>query len=251
MSIRIMSMIWEVQFPTQSQLLIALKMADFANDEGGSIYPSRSRLADQAQCSESTVKNTLKVFREIGLLKVIREGGKGPKNTTEYELNLRLVNALVTGECTIEGGGNELEIKWANKGAEFDPLDGLRGQTEDLRGQNNGAKGTSYLPTIHQEPSSRLITREGARSEGFNVLNTSEVKVLSCFTIEACDLQWKPWIDFLTTKARHDVIAAATASQRMTVFGSKWPKPDSPIPKAAKGEFSTLTETTKRITGDA
>jgi hypothetical protein len=51
-------------------------------------------------------------------------------------------------------------------------------------------------------------------------------------------------------KARHDVIAAATASQRMTVFGSKWPKPDSPIPKAAKAAVADLSETSKRIVGD-
>lgn len=170
MSIRIMSQVWEIRFPTQSQLLIALKLADFANDEGGSIYPSRSRLADEAQCSETTVKVALRGFRSIGLLKVTQEGGKGPRDTTHYAWDLRLLKALADGKCTISGGGEELEIKWADKGAEFDPFDGPRGQNSAEGGGEPCAKGATGRPQYtknHQiEPSTRggaLATQSAAR----------------------------------------------------------------------------------------
>jgi DNA-binding transcriptional ArsR family regulator len=168
MSIRLMTLMWDVRFPTQSQLLIALKLADFANDQGDSVYPSRNRLSSDTQSSQSTVKNTLRAFREIGLLHVVREGGHGPKSTTEYAINVRLVKAVIDGDCTIEGSATDLQIAWINKGSIFDPLDDLRGQSDELRGQFGEVKGSKLLTPIHQ----RTTNIEPTRKSGFG----SEVK---------------------------------------------------------------------------
>ena len=34
MSIRLMTLVWDVRWPTQNHLLVMLKLADHANDEG-------------------------------------------------------------------------------------------------------------------------------------------------------------------------------------------------------------------------
>jgi Helix-turn-helix domain len=236
MSIRLMSMIWDVQFPTQSQLLIALKLADFANDSGGSIFPSRNTLAKQAQCSETTIKNTLRAFREIGLLKVVREGGNGPKDTTEYEFDLGLVKAVIDGECTIEGSAIDLEIKGSNKGSISAPLDEIRGQSDELRGQSLPLKGSTGCPQYtnnhHLEPSrasAREVDKSGLGSEG-----KKPSKALPCFKIVPADSSWGAWIDYL--RERDSGMAFDANQSKKIVASTRWPKPESEVfhPKPMK-----------------
>ena len=219
-----MTLVWDVRFPTQSQLLIALKLADFANDQGGSVYPSRNRLADDAQCSESTVKNVLRLFRDIGLLHVVEEGGKGPRDTTKYALNTKLLTALSHGDCTMVDGDDGVEIKWVNKGAEFDPLGDLRGQPEPLRGQPDAKKGSTALPPIHQEPS--LIDTSGAcvRASDKGARSTPAKVEL----VLAGDIDWTLWIDYIERKGlRCDALIAEGA---MCIF-SQCPGPGVDMPK--------------------
>jgi len=239
MSIRVMSLIWDVRFPTQSQLLIALKLADFANDSGGSIFPSRNRLASLAQCSESTVKNTLRAFREIGFLKVIREGGNGPKDTTEYEINLRLVKAVIDGDCTIEGGATELEIKGSKEGSNIDPLDDVRGQSDELRGQPVADKGSTGYPQSINNHQLETPSRASARSEDFKSDLGSEgakpSRALPSITIQPADASWQAWIDHLRATDRAAMAFDAGQAKRIRA-STRWPKPDSQIfePKPRK-----------------
>ena len=216
-----MSMIWEIEFPTQSQLLIALKLADFANDDGGSVYPSRDRLSRNAQCSETTVKVVLRSFREIGLLHVVREGGKGPRSTTEYVWNVGLVEALVQGLCTIEGGGEEVEIKWADKGAEFDPLEELRGRSDPLRGRPDANKGAASRPqpfTNHHLDSS---LGAGAPATLRAARPTLEVK--------QGDLSWSDWLEAIEQHLGADARRTVAQAGRVMV-AARWPKPGVPMP---------------------
>lgn len=239
MSIRLMSMMWEIQFPTQSQLLIALKLADFANDEGGSVFPSKNRLARNAQCSESTVKNTLRAFRSIGLLHVVEEGGRGPKDTTHYAWNLRLVHALLNETCAITGGSEELEIKWSEKGAEFDPLDDVRGQSDGLRGQPTGAKGSAGYPQSftnhHIETSSRLgvpATQGAARP----ALQDSPPRL-----VLSEDRDWQLWLNWMR-QLGHDKAADMFANEgSMVVFSAK-PMTGIPLPKLAPTDTVKLEQ---------
>jgi hypothetical protein len=109
MSIKIMSVVWDIEFPTATRLLIALKLADYSNDEGRSIYPSKPTLASKAQCDQRTVERTLAAFRKCGLIAVVREGG-GRGNTTEYKLDLRLLEKLRTGAAHFEGNSRKFTL---------------------------------------------------------------------------------------------------------------------------------------------
>ncbi len=223
-----MSMVWDVEFPTQSQLLIALKLADFANDEGGSIYPSRSRVARNAQCSETTVKVVLRAFRSIGLLHVVKEGGKGPRDTTEYAINVGLLECLVDGSCVIEGTGDDLKIKWADKGAEFDPLVELRGRNEPLRGRNSPIKGAASRPQSFTNHHIELPLRAGARAtQGAAPPLAEEHPRL----VIRSDSEWQLWIRLLASKGQEAAARMFEAEGAMVVIGEA--SPFASMPKLA------------------
>lgn len=73
MSVHIASMIWKCDFPTVSAKIIALKLADCANDDGENIYPSAARLERETGCSTSTVREVLALLEAQGLLVVVSE----------------------------------------------------------------------------------------------------------------------------------------------------------------------------------
>lgn len=243
-----MTLVWDVQFPTQSQLLIALKLADFANDDGSSVYPSRNRLAANCQCSESTVKNTLRAFREIGLLHVVEEGGNGPRDTTKYAWNMRLVGALIDGDCSIRGGATDLEIEWSeavdNKGSKFDPLEPVRGQSDELRGQPVAAKGATGYPqpinTHHKEPSAR--ERAGATQ-------TAPAVARPLIVVRAGDISWSAWLDVIATRAGEASKLAAERSGCITAAG-RWPRADLPLPTINEAKADGLTARSRQMAGD-
>lgn len=161
MSIRLMTIVWDIAFPTQSQKLIALKLADYASDTGESVFPANESLARQAGCDERTVQRTIKAFRACGLLNLIREGGKGPKDTNEWALNVWLLSLLSKGDVKVVGGSQNVEIEGLdtvdNKGDRMSPIDPLRVTPEALRVTPVSAKGdtgvTRSVSNHHKDPS--------------------------------------------------------------------------------------------------
>jgi hypothetical protein len=217
MSTKITALVWEIQFATQSQLLVALKLADISNDYGDNIWPSRNRVADEVQCSESTVKSVFRVFREIGLLHVARAGGNGPKSTTHYTLNIDLIRALHRGDVAIKGSSEHLELEWTNKGAEFDPLEPLRGQSEALRGQLTDDKGSASRPQTvknHKLEPSRASAREN--------LDLDLGKARLAIEITSSDPSWQAWIEHLRSSARPELADQALRDGKLT-SSARWP----------------------------
>ena len=106
MSIRLMTLVWDVRWPTQNHLLVMLKLADHANDDGGKVWPAVATIAKQAQCSERTVQNVLKALRDCGLATVERNGGGSMP--TVYALNTDLLRALAG--LTLEGSADKIII---------------------------------------------------------------------------------------------------------------------------------------------
>ena len=262
MSIRLMSLVWEIQFPTQSQLLAALKLADFANDEGGSIYPSRNRLAFHCQCSETTVKVVLRAFRECGLLTVVKEGGNGPRDTTEYAFDMDLLRSLADGRCTITGGGEELEIAWpeagdnsvdnpqnkgAEKGADSAPLEPQGGGSDELRGRNAPAKGAASRPqpTILRNTNIDPSSRECASARGSALASARPAIV-----IREGDMSWLTWLDAIATRAGEAAREGALRAGCLTV-AARWPRPDVPLPVIPNMKPAALSEQSQRMTGEA
>ena len=61
MSIKIMSMVWDVKELTPMQKLILLKLADNA-DDGGVCWPSLETVAGACGCSSRTVMRAIEVL---------------------------------------------------------------------------------------------------------------------------------------------------------------------------------------------
>lgn len=201
-----MSVVWEVPFPTATQMLICLKLADYANDHGGSIFPANSTLADKARCSESTVKVTIKALRACGILHLVRAGGNGPRDTNEWVLNVPMLKALADGSAVITGCSDTLEIdgfsvevsdvqepenKGSEKGSKINPFTTVRGQSGELRGQPTGAKGSAGKPqSINNHQKDTSGSRESASDEG---ARSPRLKAEPSLILPN-DWQWSKWI---------------------------------------------------------
>lgn len=74
-------------YPTGGgEMLLALSLADFANDDGGSIFPSVATLARKTRQSPRSVQYQLRRMERGGFL--IRLGKKPNTGTTQYRINL-------------------------------------------------------------------------------------------------------------------------------------------------------------------
>lgn len=88
------SLVWKRQFGSMTRKLIAARLADHADDEGRGIWPSDERITAQCDTSVRTVQRTLADFVKEGLLKAIREGGKGRFDTGRYDFEMDILKSI-------------------------------------------------------------------------------------------------------------------------------------------------------------
>jgi len=84
MSIRVLSAIWEVGPEDQTDLLVLLALADFA-DDAGRCYPSMASIARKARLTERGARNVVRRLEALGWIKVRVNGGRGGAN--HYHIN--------------------------------------------------------------------------------------------------------------------------------------------------------------------
>lgn len=94
MSIQCMTLILGRKLGSSTRKLIALKLGDHASDDGSGIYPALKRIAAETEVSERQVRRILREFEADGILIVVKEGGNGPKDTTEYRLDIEAIERL-------------------------------------------------------------------------------------------------------------------------------------------------------------
>jgi hypothetical protein len=230
MSIALMTLVWRVPVPTSTQMLIALKLADHAADDGTKIHPGRASLAERARCSESTVKNTLRLFREAGILVVLEEGGaKGPGHTTRYLMNIGLLEAIAKGVVTLSGGSDELTLEWSetsgNMGANFDPLENYPVSPLPLPGQPAVATRSAGSPQSiknHKEPSARESA--GATQSAPATRASPRIRVTPS------DISWTAWLSEIEARGSAEMRQAAVRTGFVEVE-ARWPKPEVPLPR--------------------
>ena len=102
MSVAVMGMVFRAPLRPAEKLL-ALALADFANDAGASIYPSIKLLCVRTSLSERSIQRALEGLRRSGLLVQVRRARH--HSAAEYQINvakLRLRGDTVTGD-TVTG----------------------------------------------------------------------------------------------------------------------------------------------------
>src|ERR1700687_5727305 len=89
-----MSLVWS-NFPRGgSEKLVLLALADWANDEGGSLHPSMSAIAKKSCVSVSQARRIVHSFIDEGLLEVVgNERGGAPGTTPHYQLRAERLTA--------------------------------------------------------------------------------------------------------------------------------------------------------------
>lgn len=98
-----MGMVWEAAFPSPAARLVALKLADCANDDGASIWPSRGTIERHTGLGATAVKEWLAAFDRAGLTVVERRGDGTPgKRTTIRSLNVETLVGLASGAARWE-----------------------------------------------------------------------------------------------------------------------------------------------------
>lgn len=129
-----MSRIWDDQsIQKQSELLVLLALADFANDEG-QCWPSVSRLAHKTRISERSIQYLLKSLVSDGRLLKLKSGGKRVGDSNVYRISLGC------NPCT--------------RGVE---KEGLGVQTDAVLGCTSFAPNPSVQPSIEQSHSERCL----------------------------------------------------------------------------------------------
>lgn len=82
MSVKVMSWVFDHSESTGNERLVLLAIADHANDETWSCWPSVARLAVKAKVSERTVQRAIRSLVELGEIGIGE--GTGPRGTHRY-----------------------------------------------------------------------------------------------------------------------------------------------------------------------
>ena len=83
MSINVMTAVWQHSTARSGDLLVALAIADFSNDEGIA-FPAIPTLAKKARLSPRQVKRALKELQRLGELAILKN--RGPHGVNRYKL---------------------------------------------------------------------------------------------------------------------------------------------------------------------
>lgn len=168
MSARLLGLGFACDMGTPHRKLVLLKLIDACEDDGTRIFPAVATIARAAQCSARQVQRELAKMVEIGLLAIVREGGKGPRSTREYALDvglLRRIEEAGWGAVCAEAGG---EASDEAKGDRESPLsDGEKGDSGDTkRVTGTTDKGDRLSHPTPPDSSTYPSERESARESG-------------------------------------------------------------------------------------
>lgn len=146
MSIKLMTATWELRMPPSNKLVL-LALADWANDRGGSCFPSIRRIAERSSISERQAQRYMRALELDGWLTVVgnRAGGR-PGNSRHYQIAADRIYAT--------------EGKRRTGDTSVTPPMGVPDVTP-----TGDAGGTQSTINIHQESSSRAMLAAATATE--------------------------------------------------------------------------------------
>ncbi|MDX0511451.1 helix-turn-helix domain-containing protein [Sinorhizobium medicae] len=152
MSIAIMSQLFKAHLGSTNRKMLAVRLADFADDDGKGIWPTVGRLARETELSERTVQRILSEFVDEGLLIVRKKGGWKPGEGTRYDFNMIALGRLQAAKVAVEGCHSVTHdtvtpVTAATGTGDTDDADGCHGDTQ----------------TVIEPPIEPSDLREGAR----------------------------------------------------------------------------------------
>jgi hypothetical protein len=165
MSAKLLGLGFSCDMGTPCRKLVLLKVIDACNDDGSHIFPAVATIARAAQCSTRQVQREMATFVRVGLLGVVREGGKGPGNTREYRMDVDMLRRIEAVGWNAMFGADA----GGDKGDRESPLDhgdkGDMGDTERVTPATDKGDKLSH-PTPQTTPQKNPQEARGARERG-------------------------------------------------------------------------------------
>jgi hypothetical protein len=139
-------MVWDRYPGEDHELLLALKLADFCDDNGEHIFPSIETMAEKTRRSARAVQYQIQNMVKSGWLILVANAGGGRGRACEYRINPDWINGATIAPISVgKKGAKAAPIKRVQRGTQ-------KGATDDIKGATGFAKGCNGLHPIHQEP---------------------------------------------------------------------------------------------------
>lgn len=168
------------------EMLLALKLADNAHDDGTRIFPSVDTMAQKTHQARRTVQYQLDRMRESCWLLLVKpaRGGRGSAGyAAEYRINPEWIKGAEFASLKKLSTASLAELE---KGANFAPIKQEKGATESVKGckpkhkrvqvaTEKGATAIAPQPSVnHHEPPLNPANDEGGeKPEAENLINPS------------------------------------------------------------------------------
>ncbi|OJA82931.1 hypothetical protein BGV71_14250 [Burkholderia ubonensis] len=189
-----MSAVFERYPEGGGEMILALKLADFADDNGENIFPSVETMATMTRQSKRAVQYQLKRMQEIGwLIKVANQGG-GRGRACEYRISPEWIKGAEL--APISSGSKGAENASIGKGANPDG----KGATDDAKGAKHSMKGCkSFAPDSSGTTTDPSENRQSARTAPRIALH-GELRAIELPTWLPFDA-WLDWCEHREAKA--------------------------------------------------
>ncbi|MGF7173359.1 helix-turn-helix domain-containing protein [Azospirillum doebereinerae] len=184
MSLRVSALVWRTTLPSGTQKLVAARLADFADDDGGRVFPSNARIARDCSISDRAVREAMRALVAINVLVLVAEERPGQHRPREYRFNLDELVARDEGTNRAEAQAVEQEAEGTTFRAEAPS-----GRNEVPGALADQGKGDSGLPssggsTFRPEGASarNVAPDQGERGSADPLLDPSRVCVVETRT---------------------------------------------------------------------
>lgn len=231
-SVKYLAAVWsDEKIKCQGTLLVALAIADYANDKGH-CWPATHSLAFKARCSERTVQYAVSKLKQEGVLSVRTQAG--PHYTNLY--------------CLYPGGVQSL-----HRGVQSDCGDLHQGGANDgMGGVQNGVPSFAPDPsgTVIDPSLIRQIHKEGCKRLHGIPCNVDEViaygkSIRPMVTEETCRAFWGFYEGISQTNPSGDTFWVTSGGSVITKWKVKLPSFNGVDKRTPKPEANAIQEIIK------
>jgi hypothetical protein len=224
MSVRVWSLLWDVDIKPGSRKLVALAYADAAHDDGSRVFPGEDRIARMTGLSDRQVRDHLAGLVRAGLVVVLRHSAPGQNAVYRFDLEA---------------------IRTAAADRQRSPAADRQRWDEDRRSSVR----TPAADRPHNRPTSVIRTNPLALSTETN-LNGHRRDELFEAVADACGIDWQ---NDLTKSARgslvkavKDLRAVGADPQEIRRRAALWPYEVTLTPSALAKHWPLLARTPSR-----
>lgn len=215
-----MNLVWAADITPPTRKLVLLALADYCDDQGGSLYPSLAKIGKKAGCiSRCQAQRVIRSFINEGVLSVVANanGGK-PGTTPHYQLHVdRIASTYATGSVdaipTDSAGDTGINAEGSH------PCDGT-----DSAGDMTGVAPTLPKPSInHQLTTNTSSRKQHGSPEDLKAAHWMHDRILTVAP-SAKAPNWEAWANEIRLmreqdkRSHHEICELFAWANKDTVF---------------------------------